>query len=149
MRRLLDPLLRNPTTIRAGQIDAFGTGPLRDDSRRQARNPLEDALVQEQFRFSVDEMAALARTDDVPLFLVLPASNLRDWRPEGSDWDDRLPAPTLEQRDTAAHAARRLHVAGDHAGALARVDEALVLDPLPATLHFLRGQLLMQLGRQI
>ncbi|MCZ6650955.1 MAG: tetratricopeptide repeat protein [Acidobacteria bacterium] len=146
MRRLLDPLLPDPST-QSGDTDPFGTGPLRDDSRRQTRDPREDALVQEQFRFSVAEMSALARAGDVPLFLVLPASNLRDWRPEGSAWDDRLSAPARDQRDTAVAAARRLQRAGDLVGALEKVDEALALDPLPAAVHFLRGQLLMELGR--
>ncbi len=146
MRRLIDPLRQKPSA-ESGEADPFGTGPLRDDSRRQARDPREDALVQEQFRFNVDEMSALARAGGVPLFLVLPGSNLRDWRPEGSAWDGRLSGSTREQRDTAVATARRLQRAGNLPGALAKTDEALDLDPLPAAVHFLRGQLLMQLGQ--
>jgi len=101
--------------------------------------------VQEQFRFSVNEMSALARTSGIPLFWVLPASNLRDWRPEASVWDDRLPERPRAERDAAALAARRLQAEGDLAGALAATDQALALDPSPASLYFLRGQLLLQL----
>ena len=146
MRRLLDPLRSSPGS-RASATDPFGTGLLRDDSRRQARDPLEDALVQEQFRFSVAEMSALARAGGVPLFLVLPASNLRDWHPEGSAWDDHLSASARDHRDAALHDARRRQTAGDLLGALAKVDEALSLDPGPAEVHFLRGQILMHLDR--
>jgi len=146
LRRLLDPL-RSQSPARIADTDSFGTGPLRDDSHRQARDSREDALVQEQFHFNLAEMSALARASDVPLFLVLPATNLRDWHPEGTAWDDRLSAPARDHRDAAVAAAHRLQAAGDPAGALARVEEVLALDPMPAAVHFLHGQLLLELGQ--
>jgi tetratricopeptide (TPR) repeat protein len=128
--------------------DLFGVGPVRDDSRRLRRSDAEDRLVLENFRFVLDEVAAVARKAGKPLFLVRPASNLRDWAPEASDLALELPAAESRRRDAALASARRLWEGGKGEAALEAVEDALLLDTTPAMGHFLRGAILLALGRR-
>jgi tetratricopeptide (TPR) repeat protein len=144
VRRVLAPLTERPGS--QDQDDLFGVGsPARDDSHRQLRDAREDALVEEQFRFAVREMVALAARSGSEMFMLLPATNLRDWAPEGSTWDARLTTERVQLRDQGFAAATRLHQAGNDQEALTAIDEVLELDPLPAAAHFLRGQILLAL----
>jgi tetratricopeptide (TPR) repeat protein len=143
VRRALAPLTRKPSQPTE---NLFGAGaPARDDSLRLARDPREDALVEEQFRFVVTEMEALAGRAGSELFLILPAANLRDWAPEGSMWNQDLSPQQTRQRDEALAAATQRHQSGHHAEALVAIDRVLELDPMPAAAHFLRGQILLAL----
>jgi tetratricopeptide (TPR) repeat protein len=128
--------------------DLFGVGPVRDDSRRLRRTAAEDRLVAENFRFVLDEMAAVARNAGKPLFLVRPAANLRDWAPEASDFALELPEGESRRRDAALASARRLWNRGSGPAALEAVEEALRLDSTPAMGHYLRGTILLALGRR-
>jgi tetratricopeptide (TPR) repeat protein len=131
-----------------GATDLYGVGPTRDDSRRLPRNAEEDRLVAEQFRFALAEMAAVARQAAVPLLLVQPAANLRDWAPEASDWSENLAPADRRQRDLAYAAAQAAWLAGDAAATVGAADAVLRLDSRPAHAHFLRGRALLALGRR-
>ncbi len=133
---------------RGAQDDFFGVGPLRDDSRRLPRSAAEDRLVAGQFRFALDEMAAAAARAGVPLLLVRPASNLRDWSPEASEWSEALPERERLQRDRAYAAAQAAWQRGDAASTLTAADAVLRIDPLPAQAHFLRGRALLATGHR-
>jgi Tfp pilus assembly protein PilF len=145
LRRLLAPALADDEP---GVDDLFGVGPIRDDSRRVRRSEAEDRLVEETFRFVLDEMVALARGAGAPLFLIRPAANLRDWAPEASDFDPTLTPDARQRRDEALARAGRLHERGMEAPALEAVDDALSIDSSPAAAHYLRGRILLALGRQ-
>lgn len=142
MKQTLRPLAAAP---QEADNDLFGTGPVRDDSRRQARNAAEDALIAEHFRFVLDEMNGLATSLGVPLFLVQPATNLADWAPEGSFWSADLTAAEIKDRDARLADARRLAAAGESVAALDAIDESLAIDPAPAASHFLRGRILLKI----
>lgn len=142
LRRALQPL-----AARGHQAPGGLFGVERDDSLRQHRDPQEDRLIKDQFLFVLREIAELARHAGISLFLVNPASNLRGWAPEGSDWSETLARLAQQRRNKAMSAARSLFSRGQWPGALRAVNEALRLDPLPATAHYLRGQILDAMGR--
>jgi Flp pilus assembly protein TadD len=143
LRQALSPLRAQ----RAAEDDDFyGVGPLRDDSRRLPRTVEEDREVAEMFARRLREIEAAAAERGVPLILIRPGSNLRDWAPEASSWGRDLTAEDRARRDTAFLRARRL-AAQDDPDALVPLDEVLEIDPGAAEPHYLVGRLLEQAGR--
>src|SRR5262245_19458931 len=130
--------------LEAGQIPTFVPEDV-PAARRAA--PSEDfrARAAERYRENLEEIAAAARAERVPLLFVLPAENLR-W-PPGLSF--HAPGFGEEQEFAAAlRAAAALRESGRHEQALAEIDRAIALSPEYALAHYRRAELLEELGRR-
>jgi tetratricopeptide (TPR) repeat protein len=89
-------------------------------------------------------MLALSRAADVPLLFALPVANLI----KAPAYSFHAPGFAAQQEfDTEMRAAVALRKAGKPQDALAALDRALALSPVHALAHFLRGDVLRELGR--
>jgi Flp pilus assembly protein TadD len=128
-------------------VDPYGVGPVRDDSRREARSQVEDEAVARDFSVALAGIRELAVASGARLLLVRPAANLRGWSPEASDWSATIGPAARARRDVAFAAARTLHESGRESEALEQIDATLRLDDRPAIAYFVRGRILEALGR--
>jgi len=103
--------------------------------------------VLQHYRYSLERMVAIARSAGAEVIFVTPASNLRDFLPFKNE--HRADLDTVSENLWLGH----LHVAGEaYEGArfdeaLKALDQAAEIDDRHARLHFLRGRILLRLGR--
>ncbi len=99
------------------------------------------------FTYNLKTMISLCRNAKVPLILVQPASNLKDFSPFKSEHDVRLTAEERKRVDGKLRSAVELLRGRQAAEALTMFDEAIASDPLYAESHFWKGKALLALGR--
>ncbi len=103
--------------------------------------------VFEHFRYNVERMVEIARSCGARIVFVTPASNLRDCSPFKSERRDGLSAEERGRFDDHLGAATAAHRDGENRAALERLDHSLALDDRHAGAWFLRGRVLLALGR--
>jgi len=100
------------------------------------------------FARNVSEMIECAQRKNVRVILMSPPINYRlspAWtHPQPESFD---PA-TRSRTDALLHEAVQLLARPDAPAALAAIDRAIALDPLPPIFHYLRGEILTQLDRR-
>lgn len=111
------------------------------------RDEVWQQQVLQHYRFSLQRMAILARSAGARIIYVTPASNLRDFEPFKSEHRADLSPADRNVWLGLVHQAGEAYDAGDFEAALARLDQAGAMDPRHARWHFLRGEVLHQLGR--
>jgi len=96
------------------------------------------------FRFNLNRMIGIAEDAGASVVLVTPASNLEECSPFKSDVSDGLTPDDAARIESLVQASE---AAGSAEESLARLDEALRIDPRHPTLHYLRGRALLPLNR--
>jgi tetratricopeptide (TPR) repeat protein len=110
----------------------------------------DDAFSQgviRHFNYNLKTMISLCRNAKVPLILVQPASNLKDFSPFKSEHDVRLTAEAKKRVDEKLRSAGELLRGNRAAEALTMLGEAIASDPLYAESHYWKGKALLALGR--
>lgn len=110
----------------------------RDDELRRA--------IVEHFAFNLDQMAAIARAYDVPLMLVEPISNLKDFSPFKSEHGSSVDPADRRRFQSLLSKGRDSLVQERHTEALDLFGEAERLDSAYAEVHFQTGRALLALG---
>jgi hypothetical protein len=105
------------------------------------------AEVLSHYGFSLQRIVALARSAEAEVIFVTPASNLKDFSPFKSQHTDGL-AESKRTRSEELHAAAQDAMRESRwSDALEALEEALVLDPRYADLHYDSGKALLRLDR--
>ncbi|MBI5572055.1 MAG: tetratricopeptide repeat protein [Desulfomonile tiedjei] len=90
----------------------------------------------------------LCRDAGVPVIVVDPPSNLRDFSPFKSEHGTEMSAAEKSRLDERLQAAVRLVGKGDWTGALDTLDQCIQQDPLYAACYYWKGKALLGLGRK-
>ena len=128
-----------------GEVDALldNFGPAiykRDDN-------LRDKILM-HYRVSLERMVKIAESAHADVIFVTPASNLKDFSPFKSQHTDGLSESDRLRVDNLLAEAQELIRESRWSEALKILDEALVIDPRFAELHYRRGKVLFALGQQ-
>ena len=99
------------------------------------------------FSHNLRTMIALCRTAGVPVILVQPGCNLKDFSPFKSEHDSRFSVQRKTELDREIHRAADMVRHGDFQGALPELDAAIEKDPLFAETYFWKAKALLALGR--
>jgi tetratricopeptide (TPR) repeat protein len=99
------------------------------------------------FRQSLERIIDIGQASGAEVVLVVPASNLKDCSPFKSEHRPQLEPDQRRRWDALVQRARHAQEDGRAEEALAAADEAREIDGCHAGLHYLRGRLLLQLGR--
>ncbi|MHC4338055.1 MAG: hypothetical protein ACYSTG_08965 [Planctomycetota bacterium] len=100
------------------------------------------------YRVSLKRMVDIAKSVNADVIFVTPASNLKDFSPFKSQHTDGLSdSDRLRVENLLADALGRIRKSR-WSEALKILDEALVIDPRFAELHYRRGKVLFALGQQ-
>lgn len=121
-----------------------------DRSAGPERYKRDDALKEKilaHYRFSLRRMVELARSKDVDIIFITPASNLKDFSPFKSQHTDGLDKDKLARSEQLLAAAQEQMRQSRWDEALSALDQALAIDPHYAKLHYRRGKTLLALGR--
>ncbi|MBM3301694.1 MAG: tetratricopeptide repeat protein, partial [Deltaproteobacteria bacterium] len=102
--------------------------------------------VVEHFAYNLDAMVSLCSAARVPVFLVNPASNLKDFSPFKSEHTTGLTMIEKSKIDTEIARAADLVKKSQFDAALLVLDNAVREDPLFAETHFWRGRALLGKG---
>jgi Flp pilus assembly protein TadD/lysophospholipase L1-like esterase len=103
--------------------------------------------VVEHFAHNLRAMIALCKDAGVPVMIVEPASNLKDFSPFKSEHDQRLSASEKKGISTSLSETTRLLESGNHQEAAKLAEDTKLKDPLFAESHFLQGRALLMTGR--
>lgn len=103
--------------------------------------------VVRHFVHNLNTIIALCRKAGVPLFMVQPASNLKNFSPFKSEHSHGLNGRQKSELDKDIRRAARLVGKGEFDQALALVDRAIREDPLYAETYYWRGKALLGKGR--
>lgn len=103
--------------------------------------------VVEHFRHNLRRMIALCKDARVPVILVEPACNLKDFSPFKSERGKAVGASQRRKMDEKLAATTRLLTAGQTSQALSEAERSVNEDPLYAGAHYLRGRALLAAGR--
>ncbi len=98
--------------------------------------------VVEHFAYNMRKIISLCKNDGVPLILVEPPSNLKDFSPFKSEHYSRLTQSQQTDIDSSLEAVESLIQRGDYDIAHTRITEIESMDPLYARSYFLKGQAL-------
>ncbi len=110
----------------------------RDDS-------LQENILQ-HYRISLERMVLLARSIGAQVIFVTPASNLKDCSPFKSQHTDNIDKADLQRSEELLAMSIPFAWEKEWGGILQLLDEAAVLDPRFAELHYRRGQAFLGLG---
>jgi len=99
------------------------------------------------YRLSLKRMVDIAESIDTEVIFVTPASNLKDFSPFKSQHTDALGESDRLLVEKLLANARELIEESRWSEALEILDEALMIDPRFAELHYRRGQVLFALGQ--
>jgi tetratricopeptide (TPR) repeat protein len=127
-----------------GEVDTLleNFGPAiykRDDNLRHK--------VLMHYRVSLKRMVEIAESVDADVIFVTPASNLKDFSPFKSQHTDGLSDSDRLRVENLLADALQLMSKSRWSEALEKLDEALVIDPRFAELHYRRGKVLFALGQ--
>jgi tetratricopeptide (TPR) repeat protein len=103
--------------------------------------------VVEHFAYNLQQMISLCKKAGVPIILVDPPSNLKDFSPFKSEHGQGLTASQKSQIKAQLLEAMRLHKEGRFGDCLASANAAAQKDPLFAEAHFWKGKALLSLKR--
>lgn len=166
LKRVLDPLVGSQavgwgnghTKSRSGESGLDGRSLLKEEVAavldRSSGLDLyhrDDAFsrgVVEHFSYNLQAMISLGKEAGVPVILVEPPSNLKDFSPFKSEHGQGLTASEKSRFKAQLMEAIRLHKDGRFEECLASADTAVQRDPLYAEAHFWKGKALLGLGRQ-
>jgi len=135
----------------AGAGDARTTGELlgldvdREYTVDLAR--VERAEVRERFEENLRAIVRVARGAGARVILCTVASNLRDWAPNQSRFDDGVPFEKRQLVLQGIEAARQGLARGEAAAAVQALGAAVAVDPTYAEPRFLLGRAYEALGR--
>lgn len=119
----------------------------RDPRGRSGRLDADtEEAVFDSYEANLEDMAALARQDGVPLLLSTLAENQRSLEPIGSVQPPPLKGLARDRFVAAIDAARRSLAAGDMSRAMAALAEARAEAADEAEVHFLTGAALLKTG---
>lgn len=110
----------------------------------------DDAFSQgvvRHFAYNLRTMITLCRDAKVPLILVQPTSNLKDFSPFKSEHDVRLTAEQKKSADEKLRRAVDLLKGNQAAEALSMLEGVIAADPLYAESYYWKGKALIALGR--
>lgn len=111
------------------------------------RDPAQTEAILEHFRYNLRRMVDIARAHDVPLILVVPPSNEKDFSPFKSELCGSLPGDRRERWSRLYEAGRVALSRGEYGAAEEALRRALELDSCHADLHYRLGEALFALGR--
>lgn len=109
---------------------------------------LKKGVVQ-HFVYNLKAMISLCKEAGVPVIIVQPASNLKDFSPFKSEHDSNLTATEKRTLDRRLDDVRRLLDTGKFEESLIAAQEATRKDPLFAESHYWEGRALLGLGRNL
>jgi tetratricopeptide (TPR) repeat protein len=149
LKRLLEPVVspgpRPAKTLMGSEVKA-----ILDQSAGlelyHRDNEFSRGVVQ-HFALNLRKMVRMCRDAGVPVILVEPASNLRDFSPFKSEHGQNLDGRKKAAIEKKLKDSQRLIAQGEFAKALAILKQCLEEDPLYAQTHFLTGKALLGLGR--
>jgi len=152
VKRSVDRIRSRP----AAKVDGRDTLPeevrtMLDDSVGPSAFVRDDAFQRraiQHFRYNLDRIVASAQSCGAQVVLVTPASNLRHCSPFKSEHRAGLTEADLERWQACWDRASRAQQAGRMEEALIAAGDATAIDDRHAHLHYLRGQVLWDLGRQ-
>lgn len=99
------------------------------------------------FEYNLRKMIALCRSSGVPVILVDPPSNLKDFSPFKSEYSPYLSEADKVQLTDRLKSARKTVEAKRWQEALYMLDEIITRDPLYAESQYWKGKALLGLGR--
>lgn len=103
--------------------------------------------VIDHYRHNLSRIVEIARSGGAAVVLVNPASNLRDCSPFKSEHRDGLSDREQQRWQSLFDRAREAQTKGEWKEVLAALDQAALIDNRYAKSHYLRGQVLCELGR--
>ncbi|MGO9568136.1 MAG: tetratricopeptide repeat protein [Desulfomonilaceae bacterium] len=103
--------------------------------------------VVQHFSYNLGKMLRMCREAGVPVVLVEPASNLKDFSPFKSEHGADLAAPARAGVDKSIKDAAELIEHGEFGKALGLLKACVGTDPMYAMTHYLSGKALLGLGR--
>jgi tetratricopeptide (TPR) repeat protein len=98
--------------------------------------------VVDHFTYNLRNIVSLCKNSRVPLILVEPPSNLKDFSPFKSEHDSRLTQSQRTEIDKGLEAIGSLLQSHDYQRAISKLSEIEAMDPLYALSYFLKGQTL-------
>ncbi|MFH1113384.1 MAG: tetratricopeptide repeat protein [Pseudomonadota bacterium] len=105
------------------------------------------AGVIEHFARNLETMIRVCKRADIPVVVVEPPSNLRDFSPFKSEHRKDLTSSEKSRLDRKIRRAADLVRQGGHERALTALDEAIKEDPLYAEAYFWRGKAMLGMDR--
>lgn len=99
------------------------------------------------FAHNLRRMIAICRENGVPVLVIQPASNLKDFSPFKSEHDPAVDKQAQEEVRRAIAESQRLIEQGEFERALTSLERAAHVDPLYAMTHYWMGRALSGLGR--
>lgn len=103
--------------------------------------------VVQHFSYNLGKMLRMCREAGVPVVLVEPASNLKDFSPFKSEHGADLDAPTRDGVEKGLKDAADAIEQGEFGKAHGLLDACVGTDPMYAMTHYLSGKALLGLGR--
>jgi tetratricopeptide (TPR) repeat protein len=136
---------KEPRDMLPGEVVAILDRSVGPESYHRADLKIDQVL--EHYRYSLQRMIALARAVGAEIVFVTPASNLRDFAPFKSEHRDDLDLASRDLWLGLIHQSGEAFDAGRFEDTLTLLDQAAAIDDRLARLHFLRGRVLVRLGR--
>jgi tetratricopeptide (TPR) repeat protein len=161
---------KKPQSAATGQPDAETANPSADGS---AKHPAKAILGEEvtaildrsaglelyhrdedfsrevirHFQYNFRSMLSLCKQAGVPVIVVEPASNLKDFSPFKSEHASDLSASEKGRLEDLLRRSEQLVDRGEYGQAVGLIDQAILQDPLYADYYFWKGRALLGLGR--
>ena len=129
-----------PSEVKTMLDDGIGPDAFERDDQLARR-------ICEHFKFNLRRMHRVAQTAGARMLLITPASNLAGCSPFKSELRPTLDESTERRVRELLEHARRASKLGQVEQAIAKINEALKLDPRFAAAHYQRGLTLKQMGR--
>ncbi len=128
-----------------GEVDALldhsvGPGVYTRDKESQR-------LALEHYRFNLNRMIDMAESVGAKVLLITPSDNLRDLSPFKSDFSQTLSVEKQKEWKNYYDQARQAYAQKNAPLALQSVAKAEKIDPLPASLHFVKGRIFEAIGK--
>lgn len=143
--RFRTPQAKPDVEVLPGEVDEMlnhSVGPQQYD-----RDPVWQSGVLRHFEVNLDRMVSMARTANVELLFVTPASNEKDCSPFKSLVDDELDDAGRAEFATAMDIAEHCRAIGEDSLALAAYQDAADIDSRHAGRHYGEGRVLQSMGR--
>lgn len=105
--------------------------------------------VVQHFAINLRRMLAVCRNAKVPVMVIEPACNLKDFSPFKSEHGSGLDKSAREEVKKTIEEARKLIEKGEFAPALEALERVVQSDPLYAMAHYWMGRALYGLGRRV
>ena len=110
------------------------------------RNDSLRTQILQHYAYNLESMILMAQRADVPLILVDPPANIKDFSPFKSEHGPRFSEEGKALFDELLESGNRLNEQGRYREAVAAYEQALAMDEAYAELHFRLASSLMALG---